>query len=82
MLAHTSFHPDDAEDADGVMFVTVKAKGTFALPIERWSITEFQTMVAKIDAFDKEIERLTPRLVEFSRWRIEALKSSAKPSRD
>ena len=82
MVAHDSFHPDDAQDADGVMFVSAKAKGKFDLPIIRWSIAEFQTKVAEIDAFDKEMERLRPLLAEFSRWRDAAMVSSAMTRRD
>src|SRR5262245_57211145 len=33
MVAHDAFHVDDAKNADGVMFVSAKMKGTFALPI-------------------------------------------------
>jgi hypothetical protein len=82
MVAHDAFHVDDADGADGVMFVSAKAKGRFELPIVRWSIAEFQRRIAEIEAFDHEMERLTPHLGEFSRWRNAALISSAMTTRD
>ena len=82
MVAHDSFHPDDAQGADGVMFVNAKAKGKFDLPIIRWSIADFQAKVGEIEAFDKEMESLRPLLGELSRWRNAAMISSAMTTRD
>lgn len=80
MIAHDSFHPDDK--GDGVHFVVVKAQNKLLFPDTRWSIADFQARVAEIDAFDGDVKKLTRYLPEFSRWRIDALISSAMTMRD
>jgi hypothetical protein len=67
IVAHHCFHPDDK--SDGVMFVVVKATSRLEFPVYRWSIADDIKHTEAMRAWDKEIEALTPRLYEPTRWR-------------
>ena len=71
------FRPDDAEKADGVMFIGSAARGRHGLPIVRWSIADFEARVALLCNFGVEMRRLEAHLAQFSRLGNEALVSTA-----
>jgi hypothetical protein len=75
MMAHSSFYPDD--ESDGVLFVYPRAAGSLKLEHTRWTLREFQDKVDDIDAFNAQVEQLTPKLKVFTQWRDAATALSA-----
>jgi hypothetical protein len=59
MVAHDAFGPDASKT--GVEFLTVKAKGKFALPNVVWSADQFRTERATIDQYRTLLESLVKR---------------------
>jgi hypothetical protein len=59
MMAHDAFHPDDSKT--GVEFLTVRAKGKFALPNVVWSVDQFQTEGDKVDQYRDFLDGLEAR---------------------
>jgi len=61
-IAHDLFMPDD--EGDGILFLTVKAKGPLRFPKNRWSITDVNTKCAELTKITKELKTLSSRMKE------------------